>query len=95
MFCTFLDACNVQIHHVHHCCLGSYLAFMQYHIAGYIMDRRVGNTKKMGALFGILAAIDGPIPEPETIPYAFFILSNRLSSIFSSKLCASRGLQPV
>lgn len=53
--------------------------------AGYIMDRRVGNTKKMGALFGILAAIGGPIPEPETIPYAFFILSNRLSSIFQSK----------
>ena len=51
------------------------------------MDRRVGNTKKMGALFGILAAIGGPIPEPETIPYAFFILSNRLSDIFKSKLC--------
>lgn len=50
------------------------------------MDRRVGNTKKMGALFGILAAIGGPIPEPETIPYAFFILSNRLSDIFKSKL---------
>ncbi len=54
--------------------------------AGYIMDRRVGNTKKMGALFGILAAIGGPIPEPETIPYAFFILSNRLSDIFKSEL---------
>ena len=53
--------------------------------AGYIMDRRVGNTKKMGALFGILAAIGGPIPEPETIPYAFFILSNRLTDIFKSK----------
>ena len=50
------------------------------------MDRRVGNTKKMGALFGILAAIGGPIPEPETIPYAFFILSNRLSAIFKSEL---------
>ena len=58
------------------------------------MDRRVGNTKKMGALFGILAAIGGPIPEPETIPYAFFILSNRLSSIFKSMLRASRRLQP-
>lgn len=63
------------------------------------MDRRVGNTKKMGALFGILAAIGGPIPEPETIPYAFFILSNRLSSIFSStllpqvKFSMSRALQ--
>ena len=54
--------------------------------AGYIMDRRVGNTKKMGALFGILAAIGGPIPEPETIPYAFFILSRRLSDILQSKL---------
>ncbi|KAL0054639.1 hypothetical protein WJX82_000353 [Trebouxia sp. C0006] len=53
---------------------------------GYIMDRRVGNTKKMGALFGILAAIGGPIPEPETIPYAFFILSNRLSAIFKTIL---------
>lgn len=56
------------------------------------MDRRVGNTKKMGALFGILAAIGGPIPEPETIPYAFFILSRRFSEIFqgiSNNLCIS------
>ncbi|KAL3149571.1 hypothetical protein ABBQ32_002347 [Trebouxia sp. C0010 RCD-2024] len=53
---------------------------------GYIMDRRVGNTKKMGALFGILAAIGGPIPEPETIPYAFFILSRRLRAIVSGVL---------
>lgn len=49
------------------------------------MDRRVGNTKKMGALFGILAAIGGPIPEPETIPYAFFILSRRFSAIFQGE----------
>lgn len=56
------------------------------------MDRRVGNTKKMGALFGILAAIGGPIPEPETIPYAFFILSNRLSSIFKSEHSLNEGL---
>ena len=32
--------------------------------AGYIMDRRVGNTQKMGALFGILAAIGVEIPQP-------------------------------
>jgi hypothetical protein len=31
---------------------------------GYIMDRRVGNTKRMGALFGILAAIGVDIPQP-------------------------------
>lgn len=56
------------------------------------MDRRVGNTKKMGALFGILAAIGGPIPEPETIPYAFFILSNRLSSILKSEHSPNESL---
>lgn len=59
---------------------------MKEPFAGYIMDRRVGNTKKMGALFGILAAIGGPIPEPETIPYAFFILSRRLRAIVSGVL---------
>jgi len=31
---------------------------------GYQMDRRVGNTKKLGALFGILAAIGAPVPGP-------------------------------
>ena len=49
------------------------------------MDRRVGNSKKMGALFGILAAIGGPIPEPETIPYALFIISRRLHDIVSGE----------
>eukprot|EP00891_Asterochloris_glomerata_P004478 jgi/Astpho2/4478/Aster-x1249 len=57
---------------------------------GYIMDRRVGNTKKMGAMFGILAAIGGPIPEPETIPYALFIISNRLSALFKVGAVAKR-----
>lgn len=28
------------------------------------MDRRVGNTQKMGALFGILAAIGVEVPQP-------------------------------
>lgn len=31
---------------------------------GYIMDRRVGNTQGLGALFGILAAIGGPVLKP-------------------------------
>ncbi len=37
---------------------------------GYIMDRRVGNTEKLGALFGILAAIGHPLPTPGTLKYA-------------------------
>ncbi len=72
--------------HMHICLVCSFTCHKNSCCAGYIMDRRVGNTKKMGALFGILAAIGGPIPEPETIPYAFFILSNRLSAIFKSEL---------
>ena len=56
------------------------------------MDRRVGNTKKMGALFGILAAIGGPIPEPETIPYAFFILTRRLRAIISCNYAYMSGV---
>ena len=40
-------------------------------------------------MFGILAAIGGPIPEPETIPYALFIISNRLPAIFKGEeLCS-------
>lgn len=69
------------------------LHHVMFDSVGYIMDRRVGNTKKMGALFGILAAIGGPIPEPETIPYAFFILSNRLSSIFKSEYLPNEDLR--
>ena len=34
------------------------------------MDRRVGNTEKLGALFGILAAIGHPLPTPGTLKYA-------------------------
>ncbi|KAK9806001.1 hypothetical protein WJX73_002925 [Symbiochloris irregularis] len=29
---------------------------------GYVMDRRVGNTKGLGALFGVLAAVGAPVP---------------------------------
>jgi hypothetical protein len=40
---------------------------------GYIMDRRVGNTQKMGALFGILAAIGVWVPQPGS--FSFMLLS--------------------
>ena len=33
--------------------------------AGYVMDNRVGNTNKLGALFGILQAIGVFVPHPQ------------------------------
>lgn len=53
---------------------------------GYIMDRRVGNTQKMGALFGILAAIGAPVPQPGSfrfmLPSAVNGLRQRLAALF-------------
>lgn len=46
--------------------------------AGYIMDRRVGNTKKMGALFGILAAIGVWVPQPGSFSFAVLTSVNWL-----------------
>lgn len=37
---------------------------------GYIIDRRVGNTKGLGAVFGILAAIGAPVPRPGSLGWA-------------------------
>lgn len=39
------------------------------HRAGYQMDRRVGNTQKMGAIFGVLAAIGVPVPAPGSLGF--------------------------
>lgn len=36
---------------------------------GYQMDRRVGNTQKMGAIFGVLAAIGVPVPAPGSLGF--------------------------
>lgn len=33
--------------------------------AGYVMDNRVGNTNKLGALFGILSAVGVFVPHPQ------------------------------
>lgn len=33
------------------------------------MDRRVGNTQKMGAIFGVLAAIGVPVPAPGSLGF--------------------------
>ena len=34
-------------------------------VAGYVMDNRVGNTNKLGALFGVLQAIGVFVPHPQ------------------------------
>lgn len=56
---------------------------------GYVMDRRVGNTEGMGALFGILAAIGVKFPKPGTLGFTIFAMINRIvmwfKGIFSKK----------
>ena len=44
---------------------------------GYIMDRRVGNTCKLGAMLGILKAIGARVPEPGSLTWSFFMLVQR------------------
>lgn len=45
---------------------------------GVVMDRRVGNTQGLGALFGILAAIGVKIPRPGTLAFAVAVTINRI-----------------
>lgn len=58
--------------------------------AGYVLDRHVGNSGGLGALFGILYAIGKPLPFPEGKPYQkswqlrFFEWLSRLFPQFSS-----------
>jgi hypothetical protein len=56
---------------------------------GYVMDRRVGNTQGMGALFGILAAIGVNFPKPGTFAFTLFSFINRIvqkiKSVFAPK----------
>lgn len=43
---------------------------------GYVMDRRVGNTQGLGALFGILAALGGPVLTPGSPTYISLTVAN-------------------
>eukprot|EP00884_Botryococcus_braunii_P020135 jgi/Botrbrau1/6805/Bobra.0153s0008.1 len=45
---------------------------------GYIMDRRVGNTNNLGAMFGILSAIGVYIPPPGSIIFTSMVLFMKL-----------------
>ena len=44
---------------------------------GYVIDRRVGNTKGLGAVFGILAAIGAPVPRPGSLGWVVASALNR------------------
>ncbi|EFN53430.1 hypothetical protein CHLNCDRAFT_136655 [Chlorella variabilis] len=45
---------------------------------GYVMDNRVGNTKGLGAAFGILAACGVRIPTPNSLEWEFAVRVNGL-----------------
>ena len=56
---------------------------------GVVMDRRVGNTGGLGALFGILTAIGVPVPKPGSIQFQIAVAVNNfvtwIKSIFGKK----------
>lgn len=52
-------------------------------LTGYQMDRRVGNTQNMGAIFGVLAAIGVPVPKPGSIGFKVAQTMNRIRAMFS------------
>lgn len=48
-----------------------------------MMSRRVGNTNKLGAMFGILSAIGAPVPQPGSITFYIRLATNAIRSIFT------------
>jgi hypothetical protein len=52
------------------------------------MDRRVGNTKNLGALFGVLAAIGVNVPMPGSVGWAIATTLNKIRLFFKSECCA-------
>ena len=53
------------------------------------MDRRVGNTKGLGAVFGIMAALGAPVPGTLGFSVASFI--GRLAGFFNKVFSAVLG----
>ena len=47
--------------------------------------RRVGNTGKLGALFGILYAIGAPVPKPGSITFIVRLLFARVKNLISGE----------
>ena len=48
-----------------------------------VLGRRVGNTKKLGAMLGILKAIGAYVPEPGSPTWTLFMLVQRIFTTFS------------
>lgn len=48
---------------------------------GYVVDRRVGNTKGLGAVFGIMAALGAPVPGTFGFRVASFV--GRVAGFFN------------
>lgn len=55
---------------------------------GYVMDRRVGNTQGLGAMFGILAAIGGPVLKPGSPTFMMLALGNAITTTLKGKAAA-------
>ena len=52
---------------------------------GTCICRRVGNTGKMGALFGILYAIGAPVPKPGSVTFMLGQLFMKVKSIIAGE----------
>jgi len=51
-----------------------------------VLGRRVGNTKKLGAMLGILKAIGAYVPEPGSPTWTLFMLVQRIFTTFFGAL---------
>lgn len=73
------SSCNCIVHNVDtHIC-----QFICLHPASN--RRRVGNTGKMGALFGILYAIGAPVPQPGSFTFMIGQLFVKIKNIVSGE----------
>ena len=61
--------------------------------AGYQMDRRVGNTKNLGAIFGVLAALGVPVPVPGSLGFKVAQALNGLRTKLTGELISSPWMQ--
>lgn len=51
----------------------------------YVVDNRVGNTRGLGAAFGILSAIGVNVPTPGSLGWNIALAVNRVRQMFSKQ----------
>ena len=51
----------------------------------FAVRRRVGNTNKLGAMFGILSAIGAPVPSPGSPMFFVRLATNAVRSFISGE----------